>query len=86
LIEIDLGRRRDAMAIWQDLVPDSGFTSGCRSVRRFVWKVRGTQAPEAWAVIMISPGEESEVEYGTGPIVRDPESGKYRPHGFSFSR
>jgi len=29
-------------------------------------------------VIVTAPGEESQVDYGTGPMVRDPASGKYR--------
>jgi hypothetical protein len=30
------------------------------------------------AVIETAPGEELRVDYGTGPMVRDPHSGKYR--------
>jgi len=29
-------------------------------------------------VIVTAPGEEAQVDYGTGPMVRDPQSGKYR--------
>jgi transposase len=29
-------------------------------------------------VIETAPGEETQVDYGTGPMVRDPQSGKYR--------
>src|SRR5208337_697560 len=43
LIELGLARGRNAMAIWQDLVSESGFTSGYQSVRRFVGKLRGVQ-------------------------------------------
>jgi transposase len=78
VIEVGLSKGRNAMAIWQDLVDDCGFSSGYQSVRRFVSKVRGTQSPEACAVIVTAPGEESQVDYGTGPMVRDPASGKYR--------
>ncbi len=78
LIELGLGQGRNAMAIWQDLALDSGFTSGYQSVRRFVRKLQGSQAPEARAVILTSPGEEGQVDYGTGPMVREPASGKYR--------
>ena len=35
-------------------------------------------APEARAVIETAPGEEAQVDYGTGPMVRDPHTGKYR--------
>ena len=66
------------MAIWQDLVSEAGFTSGYQSVRRFVGKLRGAPVPEAHPVIVTAPGEEAQVDYGTGPMVRDPQSGKYR--------
>ncbi len=29
-------------------------------------------------VIQTAPGEEAQVDYGTGPMVRDPLTGKYR--------
>jgi hypothetical protein len=77
-IEIGLSRGRNTMAIWQDLVDACGFSSGYQSVRRFVSKVRRTQAPEACAVIITAPGEEAQVDYGSGPMVRDPANGKYR--------
>ena len=78
LIELGLARGRNAMAIWQDLVSEAGFTSGYQSVRRFVGKLRGASVPEAHPVIVTAPGEEAQVDYGTGPMVRDPQSGKYR--------
>ena len=34
--------------------------------------------PEACPVIETAPGEETQVDYGDGPMVRDPQSGKYR--------
>jgi transposase len=77
-IELGLARGRNAMAIWQDLVSGSGFASGYQSVGRFVRKLRGSQVPQARAVIVTAPGEEAQVDYGTGPLVRDPQSGKYR--------
>jgi transposase len=78
LVELGLARGRNAMAIWQDLVSESGFTSGYQSVRRFVGKLRGMAIPQAHPVIVTAPGEEAQVDYGTGPMVRDPQSGKYR--------
>jgi transposase len=78
LIELGLARGRNAMAIWQDLVSEAGFTSGYQSVRRFVGKLRGVQIPQAHPVIVTAPGEEAQVDYGTGPMIRDPQSGKYR--------
>ena len=77
-IELGLSQGRNAMAIWQDLVSQSGFTSSYQSVQRFVRKLRGAQAPEACVVIVTAPGQEAQVDYGSGPMVRDPETGKYR--------
>ena len=35
-------------------------------------------SPEARVVIETAPGEEAQVDYGDGPMVRDPQTGKYR--------
>ena len=69
---------RNAMAIWQDLVEDHGFTARYASVRRFVLTLRGASSPEARVVITTAPGEEGQVDYGDGPMVRHPQTGKYR--------
>jgi len=78
LIEQGLGRGRNAMAIWQDLVSDHGFAGGYQTVKRFVRKLRGSESPQAVGIILTAAGEEAQVDYGTGPMVRDPQSGKYR--------
>jgi transposase len=74
----ELSRGRNAMGIWQDLVDSRGFAGGYQSVKRFVRKLRGASSLEARVVIETAPGEELQVDYGTGPMVRDPQSGKYR--------
>ena len=58
LIEDAVRRRRNAMAIYQDLVSFHGFTAKYASVRRFVRTLTGGAAPEARAVIQTAPGEE----------------------------
>ena len=78
LIVEALRRGRNAMAIWQDLVDDHGFTARYASVRRFVLTLRDTSSPEARVVITTAPGEEGQVDYGDGPMVRHPQTGKYR--------
>src|SRR5246127_756135 len=78
IIELGLSRDRNAMAIWQDLVSDYGFESGYQSVRRFAYKLRGAQVPQARAVILTAPGEEGQVDAGSGPMVREGPSSKYR--------
>ena len=78
LIEEGRRRGRNAMAIWQDLVDGHGFPARYASVRRFIAKQRGAVVADAHPVIVTAPGEEAQVDYGTGPMVRDPATGKYR--------
>jgi hypothetical protein len=77
-IEVGLSRGRNAMAIWQDLVDNQGFIASYQSVQRFVRKLQIAISPEARVVIETAPGEEGQVDYGSGPMVRDPQTGKYR--------
>jgi transposase len=78
LIEEACSRGRNAMAIWQDLNDRHGFTGAYESVKRFVRRLRGTPPVEACAVIETEPGQEAQVDYGSGPMVRDADTGKYR--------
>jgi transposase len=73
-----LARGRNAVAIYQDLVDDHGFTAKYASVRRFVAKLRRTPSPDARVVIATTPGVEGQVDYGNGPMVRWPATGQYR--------
>jgi transposase len=77
-IEAAVRLGRNAMAIWQDLVDDVGFTARYASVRRFVRHLRRTAPPDARVVIVTTPGEEAQVDYGEGPMVRHADTGKYR--------
>jgi transposase len=77
-IELALSQGRNAKAIWQDLVDIHGFAGSYQSVKRFARKSQSAQAPEASAVIQTAAGEESQVDYGTGPMVSDPATGKFR--------
>jgi transposase len=77
-IEAAVRLGRNAMAIWQDLVDEVGFPARYASVRRFVRQLRRTAPPEARVVIVTTPGEEAQVDYGEGPMVRHPDTGKYR--------
>ena len=79
LIERGLEKGRNAKAIWQDLVDDHGFAGGYQSVKRFVNHLRESASPQQpCAVIVTQPGEEAQVDYGEGPMVCDPQSGRYR--------
>src|SRR5579862_5046712 len=77
-IELSLSKGRNAKAIYQDLVDSHGFKGRYQSVKRFVRQLRCRSGSPACAVIITPPGEEAQVDYGTGPMVRDPHSGRYR--------
>ena len=77
-IEQDLARGRNGKAIWQDLVSENGFSGSYQAVKRFIQKLRGPRRPKPAGIILTAPGEEAQVDYGSGPMVRDPQSGKYR--------
>src|SRR5438034_260367 len=78
LIEEKLSRGRNAKAVWQDLVTDHGYPGNYQTVKRFVRKLQGSRLPQAAGIILTEPGEEAQVDYGSGPRVRDPQTGKYR--------
>src|SRR3982750_328344 len=65
------------MAIWQGLVDQPGFQGSYQSVRRFVHGLQ-KNTPEPRVVIETPPGEEAQVDYGSGPLVRDPQTGTFR--------
>ena len=77
-IQESLARGRNATAIWQDLVTEHGFRHSYQSVKRFVNKLQPPALKPTRAVIITAPGEEAQVDYGTGPWVREPQSGQYR--------
>jgi transposase len=71
-------RGRNAMGIYQDLVSAHGFGGSYGSVMRYVRRLRESKPVEARVVIETVPGQEAQVDYGDGPMVRDPQTGKYR--------
>lgn len=77
-IEQGLRQGRNATAIWQDLVDDYAFKQSYECVKRFVRRLRGSVTDLGHPRILTEPGLESQVDYGTGPMVRDARTGKYR--------
>jgi transposase len=73
-----LEQGRNAKSIWQDLVDQHGFPRHYESVKRYVRRLRGSVVSLAHPTIVTAPGEEAQVDYGDGPMVRHPETGKYR--------
>lgn len=76
-IEAQVRLKRNAMAIYQDLVDHHGFTAKYNSVKRFVRGLRRTD-PEQFDRLDFLPGEEAQVDYGEGAPTLDPKTGKYR--------
>jgi transposase len=84
-IEVGLSAQR----IYQDLCADHGFEGGYESVKRFVRKEL-RRLPLPFRRMESSPGEEIQVDFGSGAPVLRPGGKKRRPHLFrvilSYSR
>ena len=76
-IEAQLRLKRNAMAIYQDLVDQHGFAGKYNSVKRFVAALRHKE-PEQFDRLDFLPGEEMQVDYGEGAPTRVPGSDRYR--------
>jgi len=72
--QVRLGR--NGMAIYQDLVERFGFTHKYNSVKRFVRGLR-KKDPRQYDRLEFLPGEEAQVDYGTGGLTVYRE-GRYR--------
>ena len=76
-IEEQVRLKRNAQAIYQDLVDQFGFSARYNSVKRFVRGLRRVD-PEQFDRLEFAPGEEAQVDYGEGALTRHPTSGRYR--------
>lgn len=77
-IERGLSTGRNLKSIWQELVDRHGFAGSYESVKRFARRLRPEAGKVAHPRIETPPGLEAQVDYGDGPMVRHPETGKYR--------
>jgi transposase len=76
-IEAQVRLGRNAVAIYQELVDERGFTQRYNSVKRFCRGLRRSE-PEQYDRLDFTAGEESQVDYGEGAPTRHPVTGKYR--------
>ena len=76
-IQAQLLLRRNATAIYQDLVDAHGFTAAYNSVKRFVHNLR-KKAPEQFDRLSFLPGEEMQVDYGEGAPTLVPGTERYK--------
>ena len=77
--QVKLGR--NAVAIYQDLVELFGFSNKYNSVKRFVRGLR-KEDPKQFDRLEFSPGEEAQVDYGTGAKTLNPAGKYHKPRLF----
>ena len=74
-----LDRGLSAQRIWQDLVGEYGFEAGYDSVKRYVRKLNASQ-PLPFRRMECEPGQEAQVDFGTGAPVIDGHGRRRRTH------
>jgi transposase len=81
-IEAGLEKGLSYQRIWQDLVEEYAYCGSYDSVRRYARRIKRSR-PELSDVMHAAPGEEAQVDFFSGPLTLDPETGRYfRPHVF----
>jgi hypothetical protein len=84
-IEQGPGRGRNGKANWQDPVSDHGFSGSYQKLKRFARKLHGRAQADTVRMIQTVAGEKAQADYGSGPMVRDPQSGKYLAAPFRYA-
>ncbi len=77
--KVDLGL--SAQRIYQDLVAERGFGGSYYSVRRFVRSLEATQELP-FRRLECGPGEEAQVDFGSGVPIRSADGKRRRTHVF----
>jgi transposase len=77
-IEAKLEAGLTAQRIYQDLLAEVGFRASYQSVKRFVRQLRQAQPERVWR-IEVQPGEEVQIDFGTGAPVVDAQGQRRRP-------
>jgi hypothetical protein len=85
LILAKVDQQLTAQRIWQDLVAEQGFRGSYDSVKRFVRRL-GQGRPLPFRRLECGPGEEAQVDFGTGAPVVTPEGKRRKAHVFSMDR
>ena len=81
LIQSKLEQQLTAQRIWQDLIAEQGFTGGYDSVKRFVRRL-GQRMPLPFRRLECGPGEEAQVDFGTGAPVVTPDGKRRKTNVF----
>lgn len=78
-IETKIEQGLSAQRIFQDLVSEHGFGGKYHSVRRFVAKLTGS-TPLPFRRIEVAPGEEAQIDFGSGAPVINDDGSRRRTH------
>ena len=81
IIEAKLERGLSYQRIWQDLRSEHGFDGGYDSVKRFARRLSAGM-PLPFRRMECGPGEEAQVDFGSGAPIRDPNGKRRRTHVF----
>lgn len=79
IIEEKLDQGLTAQRIHQDLVTEHGFQGKYPSVRRFVARLSAGR-PLPFRRMEVAPGQEAQVDFGTGVTLRLPDGGRRKTH------
>lgn len=79
IIEEKLDQGLTAQRIHQDLVTEHGFRGKYPSVRRFVARLSAGR-PLPFRRMEVVPGQEAQVDFGTGVTLRLPDGGRRKTH------
>jgi transposase len=66
------------VAIHAALKREHGYTGSYSSVYRMLVAMAATQPPKATVALHFAPAEAAQVDFGTGPVLTDPATGKPR--------
>lgn len=77
-IECKLDAGLSAQRIYQDLVCEVGFSGSYQSVKRFVRQLRQEHPERVWR-IEVDPGEEVQIDFGSGAPVIEADGRRRRP-------
>ena len=81
IVEVKLAQGLSGVRIWQDLVADHGFGRGYDSVKRYIRRL-GQTRPLPFRRMECSPGQEAQIDLGTGPPIVPSEGRRRKTHVF----
>jgi transposase len=81
MIEVKLAQGLSGVRIWQDLVAEHDFGGSYDSVKRYLRRL-GRTTPLPFRRMECSPGQEAQVDLGTGPPIVPSEGRRRRTHVF----